>query len=162
MSQSEPDGADAGPVKLAILRLDPAVALPAYARVGDAGLDLAAREPAVLPPGGGRVLMPTGLAVAIPTGYAGFVLPRSGSAARQGLSIVNTPGLIDSGYRGELIVALLNTDPTHEIRIERGDRVAQLVILAVPAVRLLEVAVLPESPGGVDARGMGGHGHTGR
>lgn len=100
--------------------------------------------------------------MAIPPGHAGLIVPRSGLAARHGLSIVNSPGLVDSGYRGELIVALLNTDPNKDIRIERGDRIAQLVILAVPAVRLIEVASLPESPGGEGSRGTGGYGHTGR
>ena len=147
---------------VAITRLDADLALPAYARAGDAGLDLVARVDVIVGAGGGRVLVPTGVAVAIPAGYAGFVLPRSGFAARQGLSIVNTPGLIDSGYRGEVIVALLNTDRDEDIHITRGDRIAQLVILAVPTVRLVEVATLPESPGGVASRGVGGHGHTGR
>ena len=154
--------AEASPLLVAITRLDPDLALPAYARFGDAGLDLVARTTAVLSAGGGRALMPTGVAVAIPPGHAGFILPRSGLAARHGLSIVNSPGLVDSGYRGELIVALLNTDPNEDIRIERGDRIAQLVIFAVPAVRLIEVASLPESPGGEGSRGTGGYGHTGR
>ena len=154
--------AEASPLLVAITRLDPDLALPAYARAGDAGLDLVARTAAVLSAGGGRALMATGVAVAVPPGHAGFILPRSGLAARRGLSIVNSPGLVDSGYRGELIVALLNTDPNEDIRIERGDRIAQLVILAVPAVRLIEVASLPESPGGDGSRGTGGYGHTGR
>lgn len=162
---SEHDEADemaSSAVSVAINRLDADLPLPAYARPGDAGLDLVARVDVVLPAGGGRVLVPTGVAVAIPDGHAGFILPRSGSAARQGLSIVNSPGLIDSGYRGELIVALLNTDPHDDIRIARGDRIAQLVVLAVPTVRLVDVAALPDSPGGTSSRGTGGYGHTGR
>ena len=154
--------AETSPLLVAITRLDPDLALPAYARPGDAGLDLVARNAAVLSAGGGRALIPTGVAVAIPPGHAGFILPRSGFAARHGLSIVNSPGLVDSGYRGELIVALFNTDPNEDMHIERGDRIAQLVILAVPAVRLIEVASLPESPGGKVSRGTGGYGHTGR
>ena len=153
---------EAGPLLVAITRLDPDLALPAYARMGDAGLDLVARTTVVISAGGGRCLVPTGVAVAIPPGHAGLIVPRSGLAARHGLSIVNSPGLVDSGYRGELIVALLNTDPNKDIRIERGDRIAQLVILAVPAVCLIEVASLPESPGGEGSRGTGGYGHTGR
>lgn len=160
--RDEGSEAEAGPLLVAITRLDPDLALPAYARAGDAGLDLVARTTTVLSAGGGRALMPTGVAVAVPPGHAGFILPRSGLAARRGLSIVNAPGLVDSGYRGELIVTLLNTDPNEDIRIERGDRIAQLVILAVPAVRLIEVATLPESPGGEGSRGTGGYGHTGR
>ena len=154
--------ADAAPLELYVLRLDPDIALPSFARSGDAGLDLTARESAVIAAGGGRYLMPTGLAIDIPAGHAGFVLPRSGMAARHGLSIVNAPGLIDRGYRGEVIVALLNTDPDESIAVRRGDRIAQLVILAVPSVVVCEVDELSESPGGPGARGTGGYGNSGR
>lgn len=149
------------PVALSVRRLSPDVVLPAYARLGDAGLDLSANSAVTIPPAGGRVVVPTGIAVAIPLGYAGFVLPRSGSAAKKGLSIVNTPGLIDAGYRGELLVTLLNTDPSEPIVIERGDRIAQLVVMPVPAVEIVEVLELPRSPGGSEARGSGGLGSTG-
>lgn len=123
---------------------------------GDAGLDLAACERVELLPGE-RALIPTGLAVAIPDGYAGFVQPRSGLAAKHGITIVNTPGLIDSGYRGELQVALLNTDAREMFVVEPGMRIAQLVILEVPGVELLEVDELPESERGV--RGFGSSRH---
>jgi dUTP pyrophosphatase len=126
--------------------------VPERAYAGDAGLDLAACERVELGPGE-RALVPTGLAVAIPDGYAGFVQPRSGLATRHGISIVNTPGLIDSGYRGELQVALLNTDPREAFLVEPGMRIAQLVILRVPQVELVEVDELPESERG--ARGFG-------
>lgn len=143
-------------VDLPVVRLDPDLPVPAYARPGDAGLDLLAREDAVVPAGGGRVLMPTGLAVAIPDGHAGFVLPRSGLAARHGLTLVNTPGLIDSGYRDEVKVALLNTDPAADYQVHRGDRVAQLVVMRVEHCRLVAVEQLPGEHRG------GGFGHTGR
>lgn len=139
-----------------ILRLDPTLPLPAYAHEGDAGLDLHAREDAVVAAGGGRTLVPTGIAVAIPVGYAGFVLPRSGLAAKHGITVANTPGLIDAAYRGELKVVLLNTDPTAEYTVHRGDRVAQLVIQRIEHVAWQEAATLD----GLD-RG-GGFGHTGR
>jgi dUTP pyrophosphatase len=126
--------------------------LPVQAYPGDAGFDLAACERVELPPGE-RALVPTGLAVAIPEGYAGFVQPRSGLAAKHGISIVNTPGLIDSGYRGELQVALLNTDQREAFVVEPGMRIAQLVVLPVPGVDLVEVDALPESERG--ARGFG-------
>ncbi len=141
---------------LPITRLDADLPLPAYARSGDAGLDLLAREDAVLAAGGGRALVPTGVAVAIPDGHAGFVQPRSGLALRHGVTVLNSPGLIDSGYRDELRVLLVNTDPVTPYGVHRGDRIAQLVILAVDAVRLVEVNQL-----GGDNRG-GGFGHTGR
>jgi dUTP pyrophosphatase len=124
--------------------------------VGDAGLDLAACERVELGPGE-RALVPTGLAVAIPEGYAGFVQPRSGLAVRHGISIVNTPGLIDSGYRGELRVTLLNTDPREPFRVEPGMRIAQLVIVPIPEVELVEVEQLPPSERGV--RGFGSSRH---
>jgi len=126
--------------------------LPRHAYAGDAGLDLSACERVVLEPGG-RALVPTGVAVAIPTGYAGYVQPRSGLAIEHGITIVNTPGLVDSGYRGELRVILLNTDREHAFTIEPGTRIAQLVVLPVPAVELRLVDDLPESERG--ARGFG-------
>ena len=139
-----------------IVRLDADLPLPTYAHLGDAGLDLRAREDGVVSPGGGRLLMPTGLAIAIPAGYAGFVLPRSGNALNHGLTMANTPGLIDSAYRGELKVILLNTDPHEPFVVKRGDRLAQLVIQRVEEVSWTEV----DSLDGHD-RG-GGFGHTGR
>ena len=142
---------------LPILRLDPDVPLPGYARAGDAGADLVAREGVVLGAGGGRAMVPTGVAVAIPEGYAGFVLPRSGLAARHGVTVVNAPGLVDAGYRGELTVVLLNTDPVADYSVQRGDRIAQLVIMAVEHVRFMAVDQLPASE-----RGSGGFGHSGR
>ena len=138
-------------------RLDAALPLPAYARPGDAGLDLLAAEETTLAPAGGRALVPTGLAVAIPEGYAGFVQPRSGLALRHGVTCLNTPGLIDSGYRGELKVLLVNTDPHEPFVVRRGERSAQLVIQAVAVASLVEVDELPLS-----ARGSGGFGSTGR
>ncbi len=139
-----------------VVRLDPELELPSYAHPGDAGLDLRARVDVRIPPGGGRQLVPTGIAVAIPDGHAGFVLPRSGLALRHGISVVNGPGLIDSAYRGEVKVVLLNTDPETDYTIHRGDRIAQLVIQAVEEVTW----IVADSLDGVD-RG-GGFGHTGR
>lgn len=136
-------------------RLRPEAVLPARAHANDAGLDLAACERVELAPGE-RALVGTGLAVAIPAGYAGFVQPRSGLAARHGISIVNTPGLIDAGYRGELKVALLNTDPREPFLVEPGMRIAQLVVLPVPVLEPVEVSELPAS-----ARGADGFGSTG-
>ena len=123
-----------------IKRLDPTVELPKYAHPTDAGLDLRANEDCTLKPFERR-LVSTGLAIALPDGYAGFVQPRSGLAIKQGLSIVNTPGLIDAHYRGELKVILINLDPTNNIQINKGDRIAQLVIQEVPTVNLVEVDV---------------------
>jgi len=139
-----------------IVRLDPDLALPAYAHPGDAGLDLLAREDAVVPAAGGRMMMPTGIAIAIPLGFAGFVLPRSGLALKHGVTVVNSPGLIDAAYRGEIRVVLLNTDPVADYQVHRGDRIAQLVLQ-----RVEEVAwhVVSELDG--DDRG-GGFGHSGR
>lgn len=114
-----------------IQRLDPLLEVPSYAHPGDAGLDLRARQDGEVPAAGGRLLMPTGIALAIPEGYAGFVLPRSGNAAKHGVTVVNAPGLIDSGYRGEVKVVLLNTDATEPFVVHRGDRIAQLVIQRV-------------------------------
>ena len=130
--------------------------MPAHAYSGDAGLDLAACDRVELLPGE-RALVPTGLAVAIPDGYAGFVQPRSGLAAKHGISIVNTPGLVDSGYRGELQVALLNTDLRETFIVEPGMRIAQLVVLPVPGVELVEVDELPASERG--DRGFGSSQH---
>jgi dUTP pyrophosphatase len=139
-----------------IVRLDPDLPLPSYARVGDAGLDLRAREHGVVAPGGGRLLMPTGISIAVPVGYAGFVLPRSGNALNHGLTLANTPGLIDSAYRGEIKVVLLNTDPSQPFVVNRGDRLAQLVIQRVEEVGWQIVDSLDG-----DDRG-GGFGHSGR
>jgi dUTP pyrophosphatase len=139
-----------------VVRLDPDLPLPAYAHPGDAGLDLHAREGAVVKAGGGRAIVPTGIALAIPPGYAGFVVPRSGLALRHGISLVNTPGIIDAAYRGELKCVLLNTDPTADYEISRGDRIAQLVVQRVEEIRWVEVDALD----GLD-RG-GGFGHSGR
>lgn len=130
--------------------------MPARAYDGDAGLDLSACERVELAPGE-RALVPTGLAVAIPAGYAGFVQPRSGLAAKHGISIVNTPGLVDSGYRGELKVTLLNTDAREPFVVEPGMRIAQLVVLPVPHVEPVEVGELPESDRG--ERGFGSSRH---
>ena len=139
-----------------IVLLDAELALPSYAHPGDAGLDLRAREDGIVPPDGGRLLMPTGISIAIPVGYAGFVLPRSGNALRHGLTVANAPGLIDAAYRGEIKVILLNTDPTERFVVSRGDRIAQLVLQRVEEVQWQ----LVESLDGED-RG-GGFGHTGR
>jgi dUTP pyrophosphatase len=144
-------------IEVPIVRLDPGLPVPSYARDGDAGMDLAAREDVVVPAGGGRVLVPTGMAVAIPAGYAGFVLPRSGMALRHGITVVNTPGLVDSGYRGELQVILLNTDPSTDFHVVRGNRIAQLVVQKVEEVGWIPVAELP----GHSERGEGGFGHSG-
>ena len=158
-----PDVANRGDsVEVAIVAIDSELPLPAYAKPGDAGLDLRARESVRLAPGGGRSVVPTGVSVAIPLGFAGLVLPRSGLAARHGVTVVNAPGLIDSGYRGEVLVPLINTDPAEPFDVERGERIAQLVVVAVPAVELCVVEELPPSLGGEDARGVGGLGHTGR
>ena len=147
-------GADG--LRVDVQRLDPDMPLPAYAHPGDAGIDLHARESIVIRSGGGRVLMPTGIAVAIPLGWAGFVLPRSGLALKHGLSVVNSPGLIDSAYRGELKVVLINTDRTDDYEVTRGDRIAQLVLQRVGEVTWNEVDELSG-----DDRG-GGFGHSGR
>ena len=139
-------------IQLPIRRLRPEAALPARAYTGDAGFDLAACERVELGPGE-RAMVPTGLAVAIPEGYAGFVQPRSGLAARNGLTIVNTPGLVDSGYRGELQVILLNTDRERSFVVEPGMRIAQLLVVPVAELELAEVEELPASERGV--RGFG-------
>jgi dUTP pyrophosphatase len=144
-------------LEIPVVPLDPDLPLPSYAREGDAGLDLLARDGAVLEPGGGRAVVPTGIALAIPEGYAGFVLPRSGLALRHGITCLNTPGLIDSGYRDELRVLLVNLDPSEKYEVQRGDRIAQLVVQRVEHAALHVVEALPDS-----ARGRGGFGHTGR
>lgn len=142
-------------IELSVTRLHAGAALPAQAYAGDAGLDLAAAEHVTLQPGE-RAVVGTGLAVAIPDGYAGLVVPRSGLAARQGLSEVNAPGLVDSGYRGELKVILLNTDREQPIVVEPGMRIAQLVLVPVPSVSVVEVRELATSE-----RGNGGFGSSG-
>ncbi len=142
---------------LPVVRLDPSLPLPDYARRGDAGADLVAREGVVLAAAGGRAMVPTGVAVAIPHGHAGLVLPRSGLALRHGVTVMNAPGLVDAGYRGELNVVLVNTDPTEDYVVQRGDRIAQLVIVAVEQVAVQVVDELPASE-----RGAGGFGHSGR
>jgi dUTP pyrophosphatase len=139
-----------------IQRVDPDLPLPVPAHLGDAGLDLYAREDAIIPARGGRLLMPTGVAVAIPHGYMGLAVPRSGLALKHGITLVNTPGIIDSGYRGELKVVMINTDPEHDYEVKRGDRVAQLIISRYDNVTWTEVTELS----GFD-RG-GGFGHSGR
>ena len=144
-------------VRVPVVQLDPDLPLPAYANAGDAGLDLVARQGAVLRAGGGRALVPTGVAVAIPEGHAGFVQPRSGLALRHGVTCLNTPGLIDAGYRDELKVLLVNTDPEHDYEVHRGDRIAQLVVQQVELAELIVVEDLGPSP-----RGTGGFGSTGR
>ena len=139
-------------IELPIQKVRPDAVVPARAYAGDAGLDLAATERIELGPGE-RAVVPTGLAVAIPEGYAGFVQPRSGLASRHGITIVNTPGLVDSGYRGELMVVLHNTDRAEPLVVEAGMRIAQLVVLPIPEVELVEVEELPASERG--ARGFG-------
>jgi len=141
-------------------QIDGDLPLPAYAKPGDAGADLYARIDAHLPARGGRVLVPTGLVVAIPEGFAGFVQPRSGLALRHGVTCLNTPGLIDAGYRGELAVLLVNTDPDHAYDVRRGDRIAQLVIQAVEQAEFVPVGALDDLPAA--SRGEGGFGHSGR
>ena len=146
-------------LEVPLVRLDPDLPVPGYAHPGDAGADLYAREGAVLGPGGGRALVPTGVALALPPGYAGFVQPRSGLALRHGVTCLNTPGLIDAGYRDEIRVLLVNTDPAEPYEVHRGDRIAQLVIQAVQEASFVTVPEggLPDS-----VRGLGGFGHTGR
>ena len=144
-------------IDLPVVRLDRELPLPDYARAGDAGADLVAREDAALAAGGGRAMVPTGVAVAIPEGHAGLVLPRSGLALRHGVTVLNGPGLVDAGYRGELNVVLVNTDPADDYTVRRGDRIAQLVIVAVEQAAVQVVDELPQSE-----RGSGGFGHSGR
>ncbi len=144
-------------LRIGVTRLDPELAMPAYAHDGDAGADLRARVAVTLQPGGGRSLVPTGIALALPRGTAGFVQPRSGLALRHGVTCLNTPGLVDCGYRGELKVLLVNLDPSAAYTVERGDRIAQLVIQRVEHVDFVELDDLPES-----TRDIGGFGSTGR
>jgi dUTP pyrophosphatase len=144
-----------GVVEVLLTRLDPQVQLPAYAHPGDAGADLVTTTDVLLAPGE-RATVGTGIAIALPMGYAAFVHPRSGLAARVGLSVVNTPGTIDAGYRGEIRICLVNHDLREPVRLRRGDRIAQLVIQRVEHAVFREVAQLPES-----ARGTGGYGSTG-
>ena len=140
------------------LRIENAEAvLPAYAHVGDAGCDLVAAETVTLAARGGRSLVATGVSIAVPPGFGGFVLPRSGMAINHGVTCINAPGLIDAGYRGEVRVALVNLDPTQDYTVHQGDRIAQLVILATPAVTFQVMAELPAA-----TRGDAGFGSTGR
>lgn len=143
------------PVAVALKLLDPGLEPPAYARDGDAGADLRTTVDVQLAPGQ-RAVVPTGVSLALPAGYAGFVHPRSGLAARHGISIVNAPGTVDSGYRGEILVVLVNTDSSETVHLSRGDRIAQLVVQRVEAVQWRLVDELPDSE-----RGVGGHGSTG-
>ena len=144
-------------IHIPVQRLDSDLPLPKSAKAGDAGADLLANEDVTLLPRGGRALVGTGIAIAIPQGYAGFVQPRSGLALRHGVTCLNTPGLIDSGYRDELKVLLINTDPEETYEVARGDRIAQLVIQRVEEVSWLEAEALDETE-----RGQGGFGHSGR
>ena len=144
-------------MRIPVRRLEPTLPLPAAAHEGDAGYDLRAREAVILTPGGGRAAVATGIAVAIPPGCAGLVLPRSGLALRHGVTCLNAPGLIDAGFRDEIRVILVNHDPADAFSIGVGDRIAQLVIQAVETVEWVEVEDLGES-----ARGLGGFGSTGR
>lgn len=143
-------------LEVPVVRLDPELPLPRYARPGDAGVDLVAATDLELAPGG-RGLVPTGVAVAIPRGYAGFIQPRSGLALRHGVTVLNTPGLIDADYRGELKVLLVNLDPAETFLVTRGERIAQLVVQPVEHVRFVEADELDDTD-----RGDGGFGHTGR
>ena len=132
-------------LNIPIIRLIDDATIPIYAKSGDAGADLVAAESVVLDPGGGRALISTGVAIAIPKGFAGFVQPRSGLALKHGITCLNTPGLIDSGYRGELKVLLINTDPNETFEINKGERIAQLVIQKVEECNFQEVEELPHS-----------------
>ena len=144
-------------IELPVLRLDLDLPLPAYAKPGDAGIDLVARDGVILSAGGGRALVPTGISIALPEGYGGFVQPRSGLAFKHGVTVLNSPGLVDSGYRGELKVCLINTDPDVPFEVKRGERIAQLVVAPVVIPRFVEADSLSDSE-----RGSGGFGHTGR
>ena len=144
------------PLPVAVQRLDPDLPLPATAHNGDAGVDLYARENATIAAKGGRILMPTGLAIAIPLGFAGFVVPRSGLALKHGITLVNTPGIIDSGYRGELKVVMINTDPAVDYSVTRGDRIAQILIQRIETIDWNVVDNLDGEDRG------GGFGHSGR
>jgi dUTP pyrophosphatase len=144
-------------LEVPVVRLDPDLPLPTYARAGDAGADLRARNGVRLRAGGGRALVATGLALALPEGWAGLVQPRSGLALRHGVTCLNTPGLIDAGYRDEVRVLLVNTDPDDDYEVSRGDRIAQLVVQQVASVAFRVCDELPPS-----SRGTGGFGSTGR
>ncbi|MDQ3886882.1 MAG: dUTP diphosphatase [Actinomycetota bacterium] len=148
-------GVETPAVEVLLVRLDPEVPVPTYARPGDAGVDLVTTSDLVLAPGE-RAVIDTGVAIALPAGYAGFVHPRSGLAARVGLGVVNTPGTIDSGYRGEIRVCLINHDPAHPVVLHRLDRIAQLLVQQVERVTFRVVRTLPTSD-----RGSGGYGSTG-
>lgn len=143
------------PLEVPLLQLDPGLSPPGYARLDDAGADLRTAVDVTLAPGERRTV-PTGVALALPPGFAGFVHPRSGLAARHGLTVVNAPGTVDAGYRGEILVTLLNTDIAQPLELRRGDRIAQLVVQRVEHVRFIEVGELPASE-----RGGGGFGSTG-
>lgn len=145
-----------GDLRMDIVQLDPDLPLPSYARAGDAGLDLRARTDALVPARGGRTLVPTGIAVAIPDGWVGLVVPRSGLALRHGVALANTPGVIDSGYRGELQAVVINLDPVDDYQIRRGDRIAQLLVQRVELVSWNVVDALTGEDRG------GGFGHSGR
>lgn len=147
-------GGDAG-LQVLLRRLDPDLPAPSYAHPDDAGADLVARHDVTLAPGQ-RATVPTGVSIALPPGYAAFVHPRSGLAARHGLTVVNAPGTVDAGYRGEIAVTLLNTDSEHAVELRRGDRIAQLVVQRVERVAFVEVDELPTS-----VRGAGGFGSSG-
>ena len=144
------------PLRIPIRRIDPGLPLPAAQHAGDAGLDLYAADDVELEPRGGRALVPTGIAIAIPAGYAGFVQPRSGLALRHGVTCLNTPGLVDAGYRDEIRVLLVNLDPTESFKVSRGDRIAQLVIQRFQTVEWEEVDDLDNTD-----RGLSGWGSTG-
>mgnify|MGYP002628324170 FL=1 len=156
VTNSSAGNASRQPTNVPVKRLDLELPLPATAHAGDAGIDLHARVDALLPARGGRVLVATGIAVAIPVGFFGQVVPRSGLALKHGISLVNTPGIIDSGYRGELQVIMINTDPVNDYQVKRGDRIAQLIIQEVVSTTW---QVVDELDG--EDRG-GGFGHSGR
>jgi len=150
-----PDQSVPTDLDISVVRLDPDLPLPSYAHPGDAGADLHTTVDVTLGPGE-RAMVPTGLSIALPDGYVALVHPRSGLAARHGVSIVNSPGTVDAGYRGEIKVMLINHDPVESVTLARGDRIAQLVIQRFERARFVEVGVLPES-----VRGAGGYGSTG-
>ena len=154
MAATDPD------LEVLLLMLDPDLPAPAYAHPGDAGADLVTRIDVVVPPQG-RVTVPTGVAIALPDGYAAFVHPRSGLAVKHGLTVANAPGTVDAGYRGEIKVALINLDPTTPIVIRRGDRIAQLLVQRVELPELVEVASFDEAGLAGTTRGDGGHGSSG-
>ena len=144
-------------MEIEVVRLSPAATLPVYAHEGDAGCDLIAAEEAILAPAGGRALVGTGIAIAVPQGHGALVLPRSGLSTKHGVTCVNAPGLIDAGYRGEVRVSLINHDPTHEYHVKVGDRIAQLLVIPIPSLTFRTVDELSEA-----TRGADGFGSTGR